>query len=392
MFITFSQKVEGFACRNRDNNDGLRMIVQLSAAVSADGYLDDRSSQRLVLSSEADWDEVYALRARFDAVMVGAETVRRDNPSLRIKAPTLSAMRREWGLDPQPTKVTLTRSGKLDTKSRFFTASEGRKIVIVAPEVPEDVANNLRRVACVLRADGPIAAGDVVRRLEQAHLQSLLVEGGSRLLTLFLQSDVVDLLRLAVAPFFVGDCAAPRLVGDGRFPFDGLRRMTLLGVHAAGDMCVADYALSEAGHRWFRLREAIAEAALCPPSETAYSVGALIETADGRRFVGHSRETSTVNHAEEEALHKALDAGATLRGAIMYSSMEPCSTRHSKILSCTALIVQHGFSEVVFAAHEPDRFVHCCGEALLRDAGIRVRVIPELAAEALACNRHILDR
>lgn len=56
------------------------MKVTVSTAVSADGYLDDRSPDRLILSTPEDWAEVHRLRAACDAILVGAETIRRDNP------------------------------------------------------------------------------------------------------------------------------------------------------------------------------------------------------------------------------------------------------------------------------------------------------------------------
>ncbi len=61
------------------------MIVQASVAVSVDGYIDDLSDRRLVLSHAADWEEVRSLRAESDAILVGAETIRRDNPALVIR-------------------------------------------------------------------------------------------------------------------------------------------------------------------------------------------------------------------------------------------------------------------------------------------------------------------
>ena len=69
----------------------------------------------------------------------------------------------------------------------------------------------------------------------------------------------------------------------------------------------------------------------CTPSATSYCVGAVVAPADGAgSFTGHTHETSPTHHAEQEAIRKALDAGAELRGAAIYSSMEPCSQRKSE--------------------------------------------------------------
>ena len=61
------------------------MRVTLSAAVTADGYMDDDSPRRLIISTPGDWEEVYRLRAAHDAILAGAETLRRDPPSLLVR-------------------------------------------------------------------------------------------------------------------------------------------------------------------------------------------------------------------------------------------------------------------------------------------------------------------
>ena len=63
-----------------------RPYTVLSWAMSLDGYLDDGSGQRLVLSNAADLDRVDAVRAGCDAILVGAGTVRADNPRLVVRA------------------------------------------------------------------------------------------------------------------------------------------------------------------------------------------------------------------------------------------------------------------------------------------------------------------
>ena len=115
----------------------------------------------------------------------------------------------------------------------------------------------------------------------------------------------------------------------------------------------------------------------------------MIRTCDGRRFTGYTHETSATHHAEQEAIAKALAAGAELRGAAIWSSMEPCSQRASEPESCTQLILRHGFARVAFALYEPDRFVCCRGALMLREAGLDVRCYPELGEEVRAVNAHL---
>lgn len=88
------------------------MRVTLSAAVTADGYMDDDSPRRLIISTPGDWEEVYRLRAAHDAILAGAETLRRDDPSLLVRDQAARARRVQAGLKPDIAKVTLTRSGR----------------------------------------------------------------------------------------------------------------------------------------------------------------------------------------------------------------------------------------------------------------------------------------
>lgn len=128
----------------------------------------------------------------------------------------------------------------------------------------------------------------------------------------------------------------------------------------------------------------------CPASQTAYSVGAVVVTPSGRVFTGHSRETDPHNHAEEEAIMKAVAAGEELRGAVIYSSMEPCTHRKSKPESCTALIIRHGFSRVAYALPEPPYLAVCHGRDILTDAGVAVERITGFDGEVEDTNRHLM--
>ncbi|MGW2397966.1 deaminase [Kitasatospora sp. NPDC001664] len=130
----------------------------------------------------------------------------------------------------------------------------------------------------------------------------------------------------------------------------------------------------------------------CPPSETAFSVGAVIVGADGEVLAeGYSRETAPHDHAEEAALAKLAVGDERLRGATVYSSLEPCGERASRPRTCAELIVAAGVPRVVVAWREPDLFVTACqGTALLEAAGVEVVELPELAAEARAVNAHLL--
>ena len=138
------------------------------------------------------------------------------------------------------------------------------------------------------------------------------------------------------------------------------------------------------------LREAIELSRRCPPSSTAFSVGAILVAGDGQVIAtGHSRERDPKDHAEEVALDRAA-GDPRLAGATLYSSLEPCLTRASRPRSCAELTLDAGIGRVVIAWLEPPLFVAGGGAGALRSGGVTVVEIPWLAEEARAVNAHLL--
>ena len=90
-----------------------RPYTILSCGMSLDGYLDAADHRRLVLSNEADLERVDAVRAECDAILVGAATVRNDNPRLLVRNEALRLQRRARGLRETPMKVTITEHADL---------------------------------------------------------------------------------------------------------------------------------------------------------------------------------------------------------------------------------------------------------------------------------------
>lgn len=357
------------------------MSVTLSVAVTADGYMDDNTSERLLISTPEDLAEVYRLRSEHDAILVGAETLRRDNPALLLRDPEARRRRSERGLRPDLTKVTLTASGALDPGLRFFTEGDADIYVFSPQRIPD-----LEGVAEVIPSDGPVSARMIVTELEKRGIERLFVEGGARILNLFLKEGMADRVRLAVNPLL--RLGTER--GKARFVFEAPDNAPCRK-ERFGQMEVTTWELRPGmtAEDLHYLRMAIDEGRKCRPCATSYCVGAVIVTPDGEVFRGYTHETSATHHAEQEAINKALAAGAQLRGATIFTSMEPCSKRASEPESCTELILRHGFGRVLFALYEPDRFVTCRGALTMREAGVEVIHCPALAEEVRKANAHL---
>ena len=220
------------------------MDIILSVAVSLDGFIDDDSDERLVLSSEEDLADVHALRAECDAILVGSGTVRTDNPSLITKSDMLRDLRLAEGKPADPLKVTVTQSGNLDPGARFFQDGAGEKLVYCPDDMVEGLQAKLGDFAEVAGlGEVPILAADMAGDLEQRGIGKLLVEGGAQMLNLYFVEGVGQSLRLAVAPFFVQAESAPRFGAGGNLPFDSKHPMNVKKVRRLGETTGFDFLL-----------------------------------------------------------------------------------------------------------------------------------------------------
>ena len=109
-----------------------RPYTLLSCGMSIDGYLDSAHRERLLLSNDADFDRVDAVRAACDAILVGAATVRNDNPRLLVRSQARRDERVARGLAPTPIKVTVTGRAELDACADFFATGDTEKLVYCA--------------------------------------------------------------------------------------------------------------------------------------------------------------------------------------------------------------------------------------------------------------------
>ncbi|MET1132673.1 MAG: dihydrofolate reductase family protein [Aeromicrobium sp.] len=222
----------------------MRPYTILSCCMSLDGYLDDASDRRLLLSNDADFDRVDELRSECDAILVGAATVRNDDPRLQVRSTDRIARRCAGGRAPQPIKVTVTHRAKLDPDARFFTVGDGPKLVYCATESLTVATEQLGSLATVIDGGSPIELADVSADLFERGVRRLLVEGGGEIHTQYLTEGLADELQLVVAPLFVGNAEATRFVGPGTFPFTGGDRAHLVETRPIGDVVLLRYVLN----------------------------------------------------------------------------------------------------------------------------------------------------
>ncbi len=187
-----------------------RPLFLLKAGVTLDGKVATRTGDSQWITSEASRKDVHALRDRFDAIMVGIETVRADDPLLTA--------RMRGGADP--IRVVLDSRLRTPPASRLLpanTKSDARTIIATTAEAPE--AREKKLVAAgaeVWRMPGAgkrVSVAKLAKRLAAAGITSVLVEGGAEVHASMIRAGLADEIRLYVAPMVFGGTRAPGWIG-----------------------------------------------------------------------------------------------------------------------------------------------------------------------------------
>ncbi|WP_280461391.1 RibD family protein [Nocardia carnea] len=224
-----------------------RPYVLLSAATSVDGYIDDTSSERLLLSNADDFARVDEVRAGVDAILVGAETIRSDNPRLIVKNGELTAQRVRAGKTAQPVKVTVTASGNLDPDAKFWHhgTEQQKPLVYTTTTGAEKLTTRLAGLAEIIDLGPAVEFEAIIDDLGHRGIGQLMVEGGGTIHTAFLSAGLADELHLAIGPTLVGQPGAPRFLHSASFPGGPTHRMQLLDVTQIGDVAFLRYTPSK---------------------------------------------------------------------------------------------------------------------------------------------------
>jgi len=223
-------------------NDPGRPRVTCSITTSLDGYIDDLSAERLVISSPEHLEYVDELRASHDAILVGAGTLRGDNPALVIRSQRLREARVKSGFPPDPAKIAIVSKGELSERLSFFSVGEGQKILYCPRVRLTSLEGKVSLRATLVPYDSasldPVfLLADLLKR----GIKRLLVEGGERVHSMFMSSSLVDELQLAVGSFFVGEKGAPRFVMSGHFPFNKENPFHLDSAEKKGNTALLKY-------------------------------------------------------------------------------------------------------------------------------------------------------
>ncbi len=185
-------------------------FVTLKAALSLDGKIACRTRDSRWISAEGTREYVHLLRGEQDAILVGINTLIQDDPLLTVRHPN-------WG-GKKITRVILDPGLRLPLKSRVLSTLESGRVLVFA-----ESGGPLRKAEALVRRGAEVVFLDDLRKssglssvlaeLGRREIASLLVEGGGRTLTRFLEERLADKLFLTISPKLIGGSEAPGFFG-----------------------------------------------------------------------------------------------------------------------------------------------------------------------------------
>ena len=182
--------------------------IIINCAMTADGKIAQPSGKQLRISCEEDMERMYKLRNKYDAVLVGIDTVLSDDPKLTVKDKYVENPR-------QPIRIVLDTHCKTPTNSLVVNQA-AKTLIIMDKDCNKKYNDNVEIIQCETDKEGYIDLNKLLKILFNRGIKTLMVEGGSTVILNFLKQKLVDDMYVYIGPMIVGGKDTPTLAdGNG---------------------------------------------------------------------------------------------------------------------------------------------------------------------------------
>ena len=206
-------------------------------AMTLDGKVARASGGKATFGSKEDRRRLVELRARADAILVGAHTARSDHYAMGIPSSSLRAERVERGQREYPLRCVVSGSGSIGENLEIFRHDFSPILIFTTDKMPAAKRKRLEKKATVIsvgRRD--IDWKKLLRILRKEYgVKKLLCEGGPTLNFALLKENLLDELYLTLCPKIFGGRNAPTLVEGEGFPLQLARRARLVKIEQVGN-------------------------------------------------------------------------------------------------------------------------------------------------------------
>jgi 5-amino-6-(5-phosphoribosylamino)uracil reductase len=209
-----------------------RPFVTLNVAESADGKLAPIDGGKINFGSAEDRAQMEELRAVADGVLIGAGTLRAEDPPLIIRDPAVRDRRTTAKGSPHPLNIAVCSTlPENPAGMNFFRSPDTEKLVFTTERTPsalrEDAGRYARIKVVPLDSSGRVDLAEVLHMLPALGVSHLLLEGGGELNFSMLEAGLVDEIYLTVCPFVFGGRTAPTSFDGPGFTREHVRKLAL---------------------------------------------------------------------------------------------------------------------------------------------------------------------
>jgi len=206
-----------------------RPKIIINAAMSVDGKIALVGGKRIKISDEEDFRRVHELRASVDAILVGINTVLMDDPKLTVKEKFVPNAR-------NPVRVVLDSKLRIPDNARVLNSMA--RTIIATTENAEERKLNAEIIRCgKMRVD----LRCLMEELWKRGIKSVMVEGGSTVISSFLREGLVDEISVFIGSMIIGGGAPTLVGGEGAKDRDEVIRLKLLSCERLGYGILARY-------------------------------------------------------------------------------------------------------------------------------------------------------
>lgn len=173
-----------------------RPHVILSAAISIDGKIATRLGDSK-LSSKKDRIRLHKLRARVDAILIGKNTVHRDDPLLTVR----------YAKGKNPIRIILDSQGTISANSKILqTSNKVPTIIVVSKKIRKSNLQKLKKfpVEIIITGENSVNLKSLMNILSKRKINTIMVEGGGTVNWQFVQNNLFDELLITITPFIIG--------------------------------------------------------------------------------------------------------------------------------------------------------------------------------------------
>ena len=200
-----------------------RPLVAIKYAMSLDGKIATGSYDSKWISGEESRNFVHKLRNDYDAILIGKNTLIKDNAKLNCRL--------DGGFDP--VRIILANNLDFDKNLEIFKL-DSDKDTIIATTSDKQLSENAK-ILRLKEKNGQADLEDLLGKLYQMNISSVLVEGGSLVNTSFLENDLVDKIYEFIAPIVIGGVdSRSAFLGQGAFEIISAKKFEIINLERFG--------------------------------------------------------------------------------------------------------------------------------------------------------------